>query len=146
MRSDTPDISHDGKAKIVPLRVATDFGVAEGDINPVGLRVVGFDLVVAGTFPTSGWTAPNRCCAISKSPRKWAMRRGRSWCRSISASSARPGWRAHLLRARLRGEQFASVPGTKQPTASRFLEEDKITAYFGSGLLYADPSRQEPLA
>jgi photosynthetic reaction center H subunit len=27
-----------------------------------------------------------------------------------------------------------------------FLEEDKITAYFGSGLLYAEPSRQEPLA
>jgi photosynthetic reaction center H subunit len=46
----------------------------------------------------------------------------------------------------LRGEQFASVPGTKQSDSVSFLEEDRITAYFGSGLLYADPSRQEPLA
>ncbi|MBV6649039.1 MAG: photosynthetic reaction center subunit H, partial [Hoeflea sp.] len=46
----------------------------------------------------------------------------------------------------LRGAQFASVPGTKQSDSVSFLEEDQITAYFGSGLLYADPSRQEPLA
>jgi len=25
------------------------------------------------------------------------------------------------------------------------LEEEKITAYFGAGTLYADPSRSEPL-
>ena len=44
------------------------------------------------------------------------------------------------------GEQFAVVPGTKLPDSVTFLEEDRIVAYFGSGLLYADPSRQEPIA
>jgi BCD family chlorophyll transporter-like MFS transporter len=89
-RSDTPDLSHDGKAKIVPLRVASDFGVAEGEINPVGCGSSVMTWLWPGPFPMSGWTVPNRCCAISKSPRKWAMHRGRSWRRSISASSVRP--------------------------------------------------------
>jgi photosynthetic reaction center H subunit len=26
-----------------------------------------------------------------------------------------------------------------------FLEEEKIMAYYGAGLMYADPDRQEPL-
>jgi photosynthetic reaction center H subunit len=41
--------------------------------------------------------------------------------------------------------QFADVPVTKSPDQVTKLEEDKISAYFGGGRLYATPSRQEPI-
>ena len=40
---------------------------------------------------------------------------------------------------------FANVPTTKHPDQVTLLEEEKITAYFGAGTLYADPKRSEPL-
>ena len=43
------------------------------------------------------------------------------------------------------GGDFADVPRTKQPDSVTALEEDKITAYYGAGTLFASPSRSEPL-
>ncbi|NBU76878.1 MAG: photosynthetic reaction center subunit H, partial [Planctomycetes bacterium] len=40
---------------------------------------------------------------------------------------------------------FADVPVTKKPDEVTLLEEEKITAYYGAGTLYADPSRAEPI-
>ena len=41
--------------------------------------------------------------------------------------------------------QFANVPQTKSDSQITLLEEEKITAYYGAGTLYALPERQEPL-
>jgi photosynthetic reaction center H subunit len=41
--------------------------------------------------------------------------------------------------------QFANVPQTKSPDQITMLEEEKITAYYGAGTLYATPERQEPI-
>jgi photosynthetic reaction center H subunit len=41
--------------------------------------------------------------------------------------------------------QFVNVPQTKSPDQITMLEEEKITAYYGAGTLYATPERQEPL-
>jgi photosynthetic reaction center H subunit len=49
--------------------------------------------------------------------------------------------RVHALCA----HQFADVPGTKAAETVTILEEEKIQAYFGAGLLYAEPDRVEPL-
>ena len=43
------------------------------------------------------------------------------------------------------GSQFADVPVTKSLDQVTRLEEDKISAYYGGGTLYATPSRQEPM-
>jgi photosynthetic reaction center H subunit len=53
----------------------------------------------------------------------------------------RDGIRVHALLA----HQFSNVPGTRSPEQITLLEEEKITAYFGAGTLYATPERQEPL-
>jgi photosynthetic reaction center H subunit len=45
----------------------------------------------------------------------------------------------------LYAKQFANIPATRNPDSITFLEEDKISAYCAGGMLYADPSRQEPL-
>jgi photosynthetic reaction center H subunit len=47
--------------------------------------------------------------------------------------------------ASLYAAQFAGVPGTRDPQQVTMLEEEKIMAYYGAGLLYADPKRAEPL-
>jgi photosynthetic reaction center H subunit len=41
--------------------------------------------------------------------------------------------------------QFANVPQTKSMEQITLLEEEKISAYYGAGTLYATPERQEPL-
>jgi photosynthetic reaction center H subunit len=43
------------------------------------------------------------------------------------------------------GSQFAAAPVLSSPDRVTLLEEDKIVAYYGGGILYAEPSRQEPL-
>jgi photosynthetic reaction center H subunit len=45
----------------------------------------------------------------------------------------------------LLGEQFAHVPAIKNPEQVTLLEEEKITAYYGGGTLYAEPGRGDPL-
>ena len=44
----------------------------------------------------------------------------------------------------LMAHQFGNVPATKSALEITLLEEEKIMAYFGAGLLYAEPSRLEP--
>jgi photosynthetic reaction center H subunit len=53
----------------------------------------------------------------------------------------RDGIRVHAILA----HQFANVPTTRSPEQITLLEEEKITAYFGAGTLYATPERQEPI-
>ena len=48
-REDHPDMTWEGEARIVPLRVATDFWIAEGDPDVRGWDVVAADGKVAGT-------------------------------------------------------------------------------------------------
>jgi photosynthetic reaction center H subunit len=50
------------------------------------------------------------------------------------------GVKVHAILA----EQFTLVPKTKSNEQITLLEEEKIMAYFGAGLLYATPERQEP--
>jgi photosynthetic reaction center H subunit len=40
---------------------------------------------------------------------------------------------------------FADVPATKHPDQVTLREEDRITAYYAGGTLYATPSRLGPL-
>jgi photosynthetic reaction center H subunit len=42
------------------------------------------------------------------------------------------------------GSQFATVPALANPDQVTLLEEDKITAYYAGGTLYATPARAEP--
>ena len=43
------------------------------------------------------------------------------------------------------GAQFADVPALKSPDQVTLREEDRITAYYAGGTLYAEPSRLGPL-
>jgi len=45
----------------------------------------------------------------------------------------------------IRSDQFAQVPGLSNPDQVTLQEEDRISAFYGGGHLYAVPSRSEPL-
>ena len=140
-RADVPDFTWEGDAKIVPLRVAADYGVASNDADPRGLEVVGADGEVGGTV-SDLW--------IDKSEMVF---------RYIEVNVSAGGVTRHVLLpmnfarvkadcvkvASILGHQFAQVPGTRSPDQVTLLEEEKIMAYYGGGTLYAEPSRQEPL-
>ena len=137
-RADMPDLTPHGDAKIVPLRVATDHSVARQDVDPRGLDVFGADGLKAGIV------------------RDLWVDRMEMMFRYLEVEL--PGGHGVLLPAtfsRIRrsgvsvnailASQFGNVPVTKSSVQITLLEEEKITAYFGAGTLYATAERQEPL-
>lgn len=140
-RAERPDITAHGDPRIVPMRLAEGFAIAEGEVEPRGLQVVGCDGKVGGTVADvwvdraehliryyevtvgEGRTVllPNNFVVV---------RRGRGGVRQLYV---------HAITA----EQFADVPVPAQDGIVTLREEDKIAAYYGAGLLYALRSRQE---
>jgi photosynthetic reaction center H subunit len=140
-RAEEPDLTYEGAPKIVPLRVATDYAVAKQDVDPRGMTVVGADGVAAGKV-TDVWVDRSEPQVRFLELRVDATGR----------STLVPIYFAHI-NARLQqvevdailGSQFARVPGLANPDQVTLAEEDRISAYYGGGKLYAEPSREEPL-
>jgi photosynthetic reaction center H subunit len=137
-RADVPDLDGEGHLKIVPLRLAAGFDVSVKDNDPRGMDVVGADGMVGGRV-VELW-----------------VDKAESLFRYIEVQT--PAGRHVLLPmnfARVRkdrvtvrailGHQFEAVPATRDVDQVTLLEEEKISAYFGAGLLYAEPSRVDPL-
>lgn len=137
-RADVPDLDGEGHIKIVPLRLAVEFEVSGKDTDPRGLEVVGADGETGGTV-VDLW-----------------VDKAESLFRYLEVQT--PGGRRVLLPmnfARVRkdrvavrailGRQFEAVPAIRDASQVTLLEEEKVMAYFGAGLLYAEPSRVDPL-
>lgn len=140
-RQDIPDLTADGAPRIVPMRSATDYGVVDGDPDPRGMPVVGGDGNVAGTV-SDVWvdTAEVLIRYIEV-----AVGNGED-ARTVLV----PAGFADVAGGKvdvpsILSGQFGGVPGTAAADRITRLEEERIMAYFGAGLLYADAGRQEPL-
>lgn len=141
VRADVPDLTFEGEPKIVPLRVAKDYAIAKQDVDPRGMPMVGADGVEAGTV-VDVWVDR------SEPQVRFLEIRLRGSGRNVLI----PIYFAHISVARGRvetdailGAQFEGVPGLANPDQVTFAEEDRISAYYGGGKLYAEPARQEPL-
>lgn len=141
-REDLPELTAEGHARVVPLRVATDFSVAAGDREPRGMSVVGADGKVAGRV-SDLWVDRSEPqiryfeVELAGNPAAKIL---------LPAVFARiDGGRRRVMVRALLAEQFARVPGTAHPDSITALEEDRVVAFFGGGELYAAPGRQEPL-
>jgi len=141
MRANHPDLTLEGLPKIVPLRVSSEFGIAANDPDPRGMEVVAADGVAVGRV-TDVWIDRSeyvvRYLEIDAGGQRrlvptsfWRFDRHRGATRVFVAAIA--------------SAAFAKVPATAQPESVTLLEEDKITAYYGGGLLYATPERLGPL-
>jgi len=124
--------------KIVPMRAAPGFSVSLNDEDPRGLPVVGGDDAVGGTV-VDLWVDQSeqlfRYLEVEVTGGKRVL---------LPIPFARIGKQRVKVHAIL-GAQFADVPVTRSSDQVTLLEEDKIAGYYGGGLLYATPLRQEPL-
>jgi len=141
-RSEQPDLTIDGKPRIIPMRNAEGFRVDSRDADPLGMPVVGADGAAAGTVADvwvdlvepmicyfevelDGGNAPHVLLPIGFA--KVNKRRGHIDVKAIYSS------------------QFSDVPKTAANDRISAREEDRICAYYAGGTLYADAARQEPM-
>jgi photosynthetic reaction center H subunit len=140
LRADTPDLTVDGRPKIVPLRSSAEHRLEERDTDPRGMKVYGAD-GVAGGVVKDVW-----------------VDRSEEVIRYLEVDVG-TGSRSVLLPmnfARVRkdgvdvdsvlAKHFAGAPTLRNADTITLLEEEKVMAYYGAGTLYATASRSEPLA
>lgn len=141
-RAKVPELTLHGDPKIVPLRVASDFWIDKGEFDIRGATVVGVDGKSAGTV-SDVW-----------------IDRSESLIRYVEVQLAADPARRALVpmpmvkvnRSKgqvsvfaLTADQFAGAPVLSNPNQITLFEEERVSAYFGAGYLYATPARSEPL-
>ena len=138
MREDVPERSTDGKPLLQPLRVATAYSVAEQDVDPRGLPVMGGDGKQGGTVKDIWIDSAEMMFRYLEVE----IAGGRTVLLPIPFAQVRRNQvEVHAIYAR----HFAAVPVLRNPHEITKLEEEKISAYYGGGTLFADASRSEPL-
>jgi photosynthetic reaction center H subunit len=151
-RADRPDLTIKGIARIVPMRVATDFFVAHEDPDPRGLDVKGMDGAVAGKV-VDLWVDRSEPglryieLELTGGGRRLLpvpflrVPRPEGFLPFMSSGKLASHVQIHVLKA----ADFAGIPQTKSPDSVTLLEEDKISAYFGAGSLWNSDLRFGPL-
>lgn len=142
-RADVPDLTIEGTPKIVPLRVAADFHVESRDPDPRGMEVLGADRLVGGVVRDI-WV--DRSEVIFRYLEVEVLTPSGTKRVLLPVNFTRIDAQRRQVRVKaIMARHFANVPALKNPEQVTFLEEDRITAYYAGGKLYADPSRSEPL-
>jgi photosynthetic reaction center H subunit len=140
-RADVPDMTIDGLPAIVPMRVATECSVDPEDPDPRGMVVIGADRARAGTV-SDAWidcTEPQIRYLEVEVPATGGAKRV-----LLPITMARiNGRRREITVKAISASQFADVPTLANPAQITKLEEDRITAYYAGGTLYATPGRTE---
>jgi photosynthetic reaction center H subunit len=141
-RADKPHLAFDDhKPAIQPLRIAKDYRVAEEDPDPRGWNVVGADGIIAGVC-TDLW-----------------VDRSETIIRYLEVEVTATGKRAMVPMPLVRldeakkqvkvksvlAEHFAKAPTLQSYDQITLREEDRTSAFFASGHLYATPSRMGPV-
>ena len=137
-REDVPERTTHGVPLIQPLRIASEFSVAPQDVDPRGLPVMAGDGKQGGTVKDIWIDSAEMMFRYLEVE----ITGGKTVLLPITFSLIRRNQvEVHAIYAR----HFAAVPALKNPDQVTKLEEEKITAYYGGGTLYADVKRSEPL-
>lgn len=143
LRPEVPDATLEGGPRLLPLRRATDFSVAPQDPDPRGMIVLGADGAVGGKV-IDLWVDQAEAqfryfeVEVDAGPGKKHV--------LLPVTYARVrGSRRQVLVQSILGRHFADVPVLRDPDVVTMREEDRISAYYAGGQLYALASRNEPL-
>lgn len=143
MRQDEPELTDEGAPAIVPLRVASDHWVAQEDADPRGLTVLGADGKVAGTI-SDIWI--DRAEPQIRFFEVTVTGAGKPRQALLPIYFARIDAHRGVVKVQsILARHFADVPALRNPDLVTKLEEDKITAYYAGGTMYATPGRIGPL-
>jgi len=144
LRATTPELDYHGVPRTVPMRVADDHWVAPEDPDPRGWDVITVDGEVAGTVADI-----------------W-VDRTEAQARFIEVALPDPLARHVIVPVELTqvavyaiggqvkvvsvtAAMLAAAPVTESPDVITSREEDRISAYFSAGHLYATASRMGPI-
>ncbi len=148
-RQDYPDLTFDGRPRIVPIGDAHEIEIAPGDPNIIGWPVYDCNVELVGKV-SDVWVdqaehiiryveVETTAGAKALAPMAVTVVQGKGLLHGL-------GWEnPELVQIdAITAAQFADVPGVATPGQITRLEEDKIQAYFGGGYMYATPDRAEP--
>ena len=136
-RRDEPELDGHGNPKIVPMKGDAHFTVAAGN-DPRGLPVRAGDKKIVGMVSDMWVDEPEQLVRYLEIELE-----GGAGTRLVPMTLCRI-WRNTVDVKTLFGEHFAGVPKTAKPDVVTKLEEDKISAYYGGGVLYASKARLDP--
>lgn len=140
-RSDEPELMREGHDAIVPMRVATDHTVMAGP-DPRGWDVVAGDGKVAGLV-TDIWV--DRAEALVRYL-EVELAGGATGTRLVPMPMLRVERDTRTVQVvSILSHHFASVPTVKSADRVTLLEEEKISAFYAGGRLYAEPKRLGPV-
>lgn len=135
-RKDWPELDGHGHNKLQPMRNLPGFAVAAGS-DPRGLPVRFGDKAIGGTVTDMWVDVPEQMVRYLEysladgSTRLVPMTLARIWFGEVKVRSIFSG-------------HVANVPTLASPDQITLLEEDKISAYYAGGILYANEARLEP--
>ncbi|MEO1140188.1 MAG: photosynthetic reaction center subunit H [Pseudomonadota bacterium] len=138
-REDQPELDGHGHPKIVPMAATEHFHVAAGR-DPRGLPVVAGDGEVVGMITDLWVDEPEQLVRYLEVELDADHGGGK---RLIPLTLTRI-WRNRVKVLKIYGKHFAGVPKHASGNQVTKLEEDKISAYYGGGTLYADEARINP--
>tara|TARA_B100002003_G_scaffold236638_1_gene252802 strand:- start:208 stop:969 length:762 start_codon:yes stop_codon:yes gene_type:complete len=136
-RRDVPELDGHGLPKIVPMRMCEGFAVSAGR-DPRGLPVFSGDGVEVGHVTDVWVDRPEQMARYLEIELSGGT--GRRLLPMPLARVRKAGVKIHALYA----AEIPGVPQTKTDAEITLLEEDRISAYWCGGKLYADPARLEP--
>lgn len=138
-RRDVPELDGHGHNKIIPMKRADGVHVSAGR-DPRGLPVEAGDKETVGEISDMWIDAPEQLVRYLEIVLD--DDHGGGTClvpiQLVKIKADRVKINA------IYGKHFANVPVTKSPTQVTLLEEEKICAYYGGGILYASEDRVEP--
>jgi photosynthetic reaction center H subunit len=141
MREDLPELSAHGTPVIQPLRVASAYTVAPQDVDPRGLPVMGGDGKQGGTVKDIWIDSTEMMFRYLEVETQTSSGPRHVLVPMPFALVRRNQVEVHAIY----GRHFADVPQLRNNDQVTKLEEEKISAYFGGGTLYADAQRSQPL-
>jgi photosynthetic reaction center H subunit len=139
-RADVPELDGHGHPKIVPMGQTEAYRVSAGR-DPRGLPVMAGDGEIVGTVSDMWIDAPEQLVRYLEMELDADHGGG---TRLVPMTFCKIGFKKVKIKA-VFGKHFAGVPVTKSPNQITKLEEEKISAYYGGGILYASQDRIDPL-
>ena len=139
-RRDVPELDGHGHNKIVPMKRADGVHVSAGR-DPRGMPVEGGDKEIVGEISDMWIDAPEQLVRYLELVLDDSYGGG---SRLVPIHFCKIGFKKVKINA-VFAKHFAGVPVTKSGNQITKLEEEKISAYYGGGILYASDDRIDPL-